>query len=67
MTTLTLEQQQALDRLFATPAATPAPAPVPDLLSSWLGLSRSDVSARLTGLLADKARDSVFQGRKTDL
>lgn len=55
MTTLTLEQQQALDRLFATPAATPAPAPVPDLLSSWLGLSRSDVSARLTGLLADKA------------
>ena len=56
MTTLTLEQQQALEALFRAPVTVPVTtSPKPDFLSGWLGLSADDVRARIGQLLADKA------------
>ena len=53
MTTLTIDQQRALDALFPALASTPTTRP--DFLATWLGLSQADVQARLGQLLADKA------------
>jgi hypothetical protein len=55
MTTLTSEQEQALERLFAPPARTAtASGAAPDLLQSWLGLSPAELGTRVTRLLVDK-------------
>ena len=55
---LTLEQQRALDQLMThVPGAKPAPSapsPAPDLLQTWLGISRQDADQWLGTLLANK-------------
>jgi hypothetical protein len=54
---LTLEQQQALEALMAwVPRKATAPAPAPDWLETWLGLSPETVNTWLGELLADKAK-----------
>ncbi len=65
--TLTLEQQQALDELFAhvpQPANGNGAAPQPDFLQTWLGLSGSELKAKLLALF-DKKND--FESRLLDL
>jgi hypothetical protein len=55
---LTPAQEQALDQLVARmrEAAQPkaAPAPDPDMLQTWLGISQTDLSQKIFALLGQK-------------
>jgi hypothetical protein len=53
MTSLTQDQESLLAELIG-PAPAPRPAASPDLLTTWLGLSSSDLRRQLAGLLARK-------------
>ena len=55
--TLTSEQQQALDVLFASmprPADDNGAAPQPDFLQTWFGISSGDLRTQLQSLLRKK-------------
>jgi len=63
--TLTSEQQQALDELFAqVPGASHPTDEAPDLLKTWLGVSGSELKAKLFTLL-DRKND--FERQLLDL
>jgi hypothetical protein len=53
--TLTPAQEQALDQLVAQMRqAQPKPAPPPDMLQTWLGISQSDLRETIFALLGQK-------------
>src|SRR5512139_4080971 len=65
--TLTPEQQQALDILFAQvpqPANQTATPPQPDFLQTWFGVSGSELKAKLLTLFDKK---DAFESRLLDL
>lgn len=54
---LTPAQEQALDQLMAQMHRTkpdPKPAPEPDMLRTWLGISQSDLRDQILSLLGQK-------------
>src|SRR3989304_3903123 len=62
---LTPEQQQALDELFAqVPGASRPTHEAPDILKTWLGVSGSELKAKLFTLL-DRKND--FERQLLDL
>ena len=65
--TLTAEQQQALDELFAQvpqPAQRAATTPPPDFLQTWFGVSGSELKAKLMTLFD---RKDAFESRLLDM
>jgi hypothetical protein len=52
---LTPDQEKALDQLTAhMRQAQPGPAPEPDMLQTWLGISQADLSGKILSLLGQK-------------
>ena len=54
---LTSAQEQALDQLVAQMRqvqSQPAPAPQPDMLQTWLGISQADLREQIFSLLGQK-------------
>jgi hypothetical protein len=54
---LTSEQEKALDQLVVQMRKAqpiPAPAPEPDMLQTWLGISQSDLREKIFALLGQK-------------
>ena len=62
--TLTLEQQAALDQLFAEVPAQPQPAIAPDMLQTWFGISGSELKAKLLTLFGQK---NAFESKLLDM
>ena len=54
---LTPAQEQALDQLVTQMRRAqpkPTPAPQPDMLQTWLGISQSDLREQIFGLLGQR-------------